>query len=155
MKRSANMNQRRKGISLYEIVVSMGIFVIAMNLSAQMFRSLILTGADSGKLLNESAGVDAAIGKLRRDVWGASQINVSDSHTAQLGTSATWTILPDRVERTGSDGKTEQWAGIGKNWSFARDGAALTISDDTAPGSAQGATAVRLVSQVLLAGEMR
>jgi hypothetical protein len=88
-------------------------------------------------------------------VWSAGEISVSDSHTARLsaggGLIAAWTITADGVERTGADGKTEQWPGIGNHWELARDGASLTISDESSKETA----VVRLPSQVLLAGAAR
>jgi type II secretory pathway component PulJ len=146
---------RRTGISLYEVVVSLGIFVIAMNMAAQLFRSLITTGAESGRTLNQVARIDSAVAKLRGDVWSAGKIDILDSHTVRLSRgdnlTATWAVSDNSLTRTDASGHVESFSDTGKGWSFARDGAALTISDD----SAHDATAMRLVSQVLLAGAMR
>jgi len=149
------MKRRRTGTSLYEMLIALGILVIALDLSAQMFHSLIRTGADSYKSQNQTVRIEAALAKLRRDVWSAAEVSVSDSHSARLsaggGLIAAWTIKADGLERTGADGKTERWPGVGNHWALAREGASLTISDE----SSKEAAAVRLPSQVLLAGAAR
>jgi len=152
----ARQSRRRCGYSLMELMVSIGVLMIAMDISVQLGRSVIRAGANNRTMNDQSSRIDAAVATLRGDVWGASRIDVVDSRTVRLSRggalAATWTIAADdSVQRTDASGQVRQWPGIGKNWTFARDGAALTISD----GVSQGATAMRCVSQVLLAGGAR
>jgi prepilin-type N-terminal cleavage/methylation domain-containing protein len=142
--------RRRAGYSLIELLMSISILVVVMNMSTELFRTVLRTGQDNQSLASETSRVDMAIAQLRRDVWGSGHITVADPHavTVQLaGSDAVhWAITPDSVQRTAPDGTVTQWPGIGSAWAFSTDPGALTVTDAKTPD----APPYRLVSEVVI-----
>jgi|GEM_PF-2508223 len=146
----------RRGYSLMELLIALGLIMIVMNSAGDLYRAVVNSGRDQGNLSNRASRIDTAVNVMRRDAWGCSRIAVTDGKSAQLslpdGDVLTWRIDADgNLSRTNAAGAHQEWSDIGRDWTFARDGVALTISN----GDYHGITAIRMTSQMLLAEGVR
>src|ERR1700722_3745216 len=142
--------RRRSAFSLYEMIVALALLVVVLDAAGKLFRSVVLVSADAQRTTGDASQVDSAISQMRRDVWNADQIALSDPRSIALSAgghaTAFWQLGADgSVLRTDFAGKIEKWPAIGADWNFTSDGSALTVSDK----SSNGLFAVHLVSQVL------
>jgi prepilin-type N-terminal cleavage/methylation domain-containing protein len=141
---------RRRGFTLYEILIALALFLIVLDTAGQLFNSVFKLTADNQRLGRQTSRIDSALRQLRGDTWGCSNIAVGDSHSVELTVAkgkVAWLLNTDgSVQRTGPDSQSEQWPAIGRDWTFASEGPALVVSDRVS----YGPQAVRLVSQVLL-----
>jgi type II secretory pathway component PulJ len=145
------LSNRRRAFSIWEMLVALALLVFVLDAAGHLFRSVILLSSDSQKISSQGSQVDSAISQMRRDVWSANDIGVSDSRVVTLDKIA-WRLDSDgTVERSDANGRIEQWPQIGAKWKFASDGPVLTISDETS----KDLLAVRLVSQTMLSRQSR
>jgi len=145
------LSNRRRAFSIWEMLVALALLVFVLDAAGHLFRSVILLSSDSQKISSQGSQVDSAIAQMRRDVWSANDIGVSDSRLVTLDKIA-WRLDSDgTVERADANGRIEQWPQIGAKWKFSSDGPVLTISDE----KSKDLLAVRLVSQTMLSRQVR
>jgi type II secretory pathway component PulJ len=145
------ISNRRRAFSLWEMLVALALLVFVLDAAGRLFRSVILLSSDTQKISSQGSQVDSAIAQMRRDVWSANDIGVSDSRLVTLDKIA-WRLDSDgTVERADANGRIEQWPQIGAKWKFSSDGPVLTISDE----KSKDLLAVRLVSQTMLSRQVR
>jgi len=145
------ISNRRRAFSLWEMLVALALLVFVLDAAGRLFRSVILLSSDTQKISSQGSQVDSAIAQMRRDVWSANDIGVSDSRLVTLDKIA-WRLDSDgTVERADANGRIEQWPQIGAKWKFSSDGPVLTISDE----KSKDLLAVRPVSQTMLSRQVR
>ena len=130
-----------------EVLATLGLLLIFFGVAGELFKSTMMLGYDSRESSNQNSRIDSAIFRLRRDVWNSSRITVTGKNALDLiwsdGTKISWNIDRENgVTRTNAQNRSEQWQGIGQNWSLAADGPCVTVSGGTAE--------MRLPSQILL-----
>ncbi|HTW94134.1 MAG TPA: type II secretion system protein [Tepidisphaeraceae bacterium] len=144
--------KRRAGFTLIELLFAVVLLMFFLNFAGSLFRQTINTSRQSQQWSGQMQTADAAIAKLRGDVWGAGKITTT-ADSAQLmqpdGSEIDW-----RLNGSGSltrfDGHRRMAWNIGQNnWRFDADGATLTILAKNAWKPQQ----IPLVSQVLLGRE--
>jgi len=143
----------RRGFTLYEMLVALGLSTLLFGLAGELFNANFKVIGKSEVLSRQTAQIDSAMFRLRRDVWSAGQIIVPNPTSVSLvhpdGGKVSWAVAADgSVQRTDADGHTMTWP-IGIPWTFRADTSALSVNSP----DAQGAKSVGLVSQLLLARE--
>ena len=77
---------RSRGMSLLEVIMTLGLFSVFLTLSGQVFRSSIMSMDGVAAAESGAAGIDHALAALRWDVWVSGRIEANpQSLTIQTG----------------------------------------------------------------------
>jgi hypothetical protein len=93
--------RRAHGLTLTEVLLVIGVLMIAFAVESRLFRSAIVATQSAPESVQQHARLDQAIGVMRADVWNAKRIDVANPQTIalQLGDGATVTW---RLDATGA-----------------------------------------------------
>jgi type II secretory pathway component PulJ len=143
--------KRRAAFTLYEVLVTLGLTTIFLGIAGELFNANFKVIGKTEVLSRQTAQIDSAVFRLRRDVWSAGQITLNNPNSVDLtdpsGSKVSWQVLSSgAVQRTDAAGHTTTWT-LAAPWAFSADDSSLSVSD----AKSSGAKSVRLVSQVLLA----
>jgi prepilin-type N-terminal cleavage/methylation domain-containing protein len=143
--------RRKAGFTLTEVLISLALLLVFFDLAGELFNRTLHTSWASQKAENQASSVDAAVARMRGDVWRANRIDVSDARSARLtfgdGSSALWETAADgSVQRTAGDGR-ERWDVSPADWTLAGGRATLTVVAREKAGTRE----MPLASQVVLA----
>ncbi|MDP9173480.1 MAG: hypothetical protein M3O30_06395 [Planctomycetota bacterium] len=149
-------SSRRPAFSLMEMLLALGLIVIAFGLGTELCSSMLNLWAQTAKLNDRTNRIDSAALRMRNDVWGSSDIRVGDPQTAVVtlgdNTISTWHIEADgKLQRTDALAQNQNWDVDAKGWHFQREGPSLVVIDD----KAVSAVPMQAVSQVLLAAKVK
>lgn len=124
---------RRGAFTITEILMTLSLLVFVFAIGGQLFRSVVLLGAEIQRSSNQSASTDAALGQLRKDTWRATRIDVTGPGAVRLQTpdqAITWTIDADHhLTRVADPSRPLHWPVDGKDWSFAARPGVLLLRD--------------------------
>jgi len=168
IRRASRLGRCRRGFTLMELVLAVSVIGIFGILYAQVFSSTTTITRTAPHEDAVAARIDMAINILRRDVWHARQIDITDPHTAIIRTESdgvvTWTLSDEgRLTRTlvspvigsrsGADSeptRVDQWEGMESIRGIAASpsGLTLTLRERWINADSQ----VAITSQVLAAG---
>lgn len=151
---NARNKLRSRGFTLYEVLIAIGVMMLAINLSVELFRVNFKLVHQTELLTATTSGIDSALYHLRQDTWGSGRIVVGDPKSVALtqddGKQIVWGIDADGTLKRNAGGVVTQWP-VAKGWTFATNGAFLTISEGKSlPERSAAAGSVELVSQLLL-----
>jgi len=143
--------RRSRGFFIIEILVTLGLLVFVFAAAGQLLRVTVLTTAASEHAADQASRLDNLISAMRRDVWQASDIHITDLHGVELtiadNQKIIWRTDPDNsVQRTDPSGRSTRWVGVGMQLQFIRDRATLIVAHPGPPENQQ----ISLVSQVIL-----
>jgi hypothetical protein len=146
---------------LMVVLVLLGVFaLVAVRLTSTALR----VHGEAGRVQTEARLSDAALGQLRRDVWGAREVTLAGTQSVRIdadgGPQVVWGVDAAgtlwRAERgpaeapvvtgEGPPASAPRWRDVGRRMSFAWDGVALTVRG--ADAGADRAGGVRLASVV-------
>jgi type II secretory pathway pseudopilin PulG len=142
---------RRGGFFIIELLMTISLLVFVFAAAGQLFRATILTAAASDRAANQASRLDDLLRALRRDLWQAADIHVTDPHAVELtaaeGHEITWRINPDNsADRSTSAGPPNHWSDIGLQLQFIRAESGLVLTHSGPPENQR----ILLVSQVML-----
>jgi hypothetical protein len=118
-----------------EMLVVIGIAMIALFIQAQVFRASMKQVSDAPGVERQMLGINQVQNLLRQDVWGASDIAVDDASSVTLlcpeGHSIRWIFAAGAVTRSDSREAAagrdpRQWA-IQSTFRVQRDGSDLVL----------------------------
>jgi Tfp pilus assembly protein PilX len=143
-------------IELMSVIVLLGVFMLV---SARLFTSLMRQVRDTTAAQDHSRAFDAAISRLRADVWSANHVQ-SDGTTVILTRPdrvTTWfcdagagTISRTEISLTGSVSAQQRWSDLPARLTFALEGSSLSVRVDERHGGSD--TIVMAGEAVLLKG---
>lgn len=146
MRRSRN----NRAFTITELLVLLMLFGVASLLSARLFTSSMQVIASAPESQTHFAAVDRVAAQIRRDVWGAVKVEISDPHTLMLNqsdsTSVRWQLTDEGITRVTSSGE-QRWS-LNMSLTFAQRGAVVVLQNDAGEQ-------VRFVDQFLASGETR
>jgi hypothetical protein len=139
----------RRGFLLVELLLTLILLAAFAAIATPVLRWSIRTlvapppAAVAGRL-------DAAVGSLRRDVWGAVNLAAPSPHELQLttadGRTVRWHVGPGELLQRGE----QHWSGLFPDAAVAIDGAAVRLTLADRPGFRGGVTV--LPSEATLIG---
>jgi type II secretory pathway component PulJ len=140
-----------RAFTLTELLVILMLFGVASLLSARLFTSSMQVIASAPRAQTHFAVVDRIAANLRRDVWGAVKVEISDAHTLVLTeadeTRVQWKVNDEGITRISSSG--EQCWPLSIQLTFVRRGPVVSLQTDSGEQ-------LRFVDQFLAAnGEVR
>ncbi len=121
----------RAGFTLYELLISLGLFTAIALLATKTFHSSFRTTHGAETAQTQIAQWEQATTMLRRDAWGASKIEVlsSDSATITLpnGVTVLWSISDSHsmqriATRAGKTNNQMNWVDVGQVSQFEQLG---------------------------------
>jgi type II secretory pathway component PulJ len=155
--RPAVRRPRARGIAIWEMMVALALLATFAAVSVQLIRSSLRVphrAAEAGELAGR---FDAALGQLRRDVWGATAVKREgqDGRTIRIEHDGVppigWAITDDgALLRTGgamaapAAMERQEWAGVGRGMKFDADGSVLLLVEP--PGRATDGRRIPLVN---------
>jgi hypothetical protein len=127
------------------------LFGVASLLSARLFTGSMQVIASAPQSQTHFAAIDRIAALLRRDVWGAQKVQISDPHTLVLNqsdaTTVRWQLSDEGITRITSSGE-QRWP-LNMPMTFAQHGTAVVLQNDAGEQ-------LRFVDQFLAArGEAR
>lgn len=148
----------RRGFTLFEMMVVLGLLGVVSVLGVRVFRSANRMQLDAAARQSAATSFDRAISQLRSDAWAASSFDCPDEHTLRVtsnpGRTVEWQFVGDALTRTGSAGEREQrWSRMGAEIRFRPRGPTVRVEAATAHQPPQQMTLVS--QQMLLAGGSR
>jgi hypothetical protein len=128
------LRRRRHGVMLLEMLGVIILFTAFALVSAKLFTSLIRQLRDTNAAQDVAASFDAAVARLRADVWLAERVQ-SDGGTLVVtsgGRTITWSVAPPgtlaRTEAASpADVTTSRWATGTRDISLSADRASVTL----------------------------
>jgi prepilin-type N-terminal cleavage/methylation domain-containing protein len=146
---------RRRGFTLTELIVVIGLVAFAGLVSVRIFRATLHVWKESASEQAAQSRFDQAVGQLRRDLWSATSIDSPDASALEIRTPGGivhWKADQSAgLSRSGdrpADGR--HWSGLGK-LSFEAHGPVLVLR--LAPTHEEAGGQMALMSQsMLLAG---
>lgn len=126
---------RRRGFSLVEILLALGLFAAVGVISAYAYHSTMRLAHESTTAHNALLSAGHCLSALERDVWGAAELASIEPGgvrlTDGLGRTITWAWNEDRLVRRNASGTTEAWA-FSDSATFAVEGpvVAVTVTDE-------------------------
>jgi len=141
----------RGGFLIIETLMTLSLLAFVFAAAGELFRASLLTCQASARDCDQASRLDSALLSLRRDIWQAGDIRVSDPTTVELtagdGTKIVWRINPDAsAQRIGPNGRSTRWEPMDLQLRFVRDGSTLLVVHSGPPEN----QAIALVSQVLI-----
>ena len=155
--------RRRRGFTLYEAVVALGLILIVLDLSTRVFRTGLQSIQQVQAAEINQRQIDSALNALAGDVWRGATLEATGNSVRvgfADGSKIRWQINSDgsihrsedvRVTPVGQfppASRTTHWQADAAQWSFARDGDCLLVRMPRRDPLAQPEEA-RLVSQIL------
>ena len=129
--------KRPNGFSILEMLVVLGLMGFVFFVASQLFHATMEAWRMDTRMADHNARVDAAIAKLRVDVWHSQSMQAVNSQNAIMtlasGDQIAWSIESDgTLVRAHADG-SERFEAAGPGWSFHVDGSSLFVEDVSRP----------------------
>jgi len=96
------MSHRRRGFTLLELIMALGLMAAFMTASTRLFQVSFRTIRLTELSRNQAARLDHCLAELRRDVWAAQHASVSNTGELALepeGRRITWSAAEGTVRR--------------------------------------------------------
>lgn len=151
--------RRRRGFTLIEIIVVLGMVAFVMIIATNLFRATLRTWRESAAAQQAQSRFDQAIGQFRRDVWSATSMEAPNPRTAILQTPegrVEWDAIdPAGLARVAAADPADhrRWEGLG-TLTFSSRGPTLVVRVKPNPQEA-GGDMVMTSQPMLLAGRSR
>lgn len=147
--------RRTRGMLLIELLVVLLLFAALWFVSSTIIAASLRAQRSARERVETIHRVDNALDALRRDVWSATAMRVTDT-TVYLeqanGATPTWTYADGVLERKSGDAPPRVW-GAFPELLFSGRGAVITVT--VRAGSAAAAEQISFVSQKQFAGGER
>jgi type II secretory pathway pseudopilin PulG len=148
---------------LIEMMIAIALFTVFSIVAFRLLSTTLRVGSEVSRAEIAHRSLDAALARLRQDVWGASRADVRAPAGATIdlgpegGGTVTWSVADDgslvrTVSASGSYPERQSWTGAGEGAAFRADAVGLLL-DVQHRGHDSGT--YRLVSQVRLASEQK
>ena len=149
---------RRGGVALIELLILISFLSAFVVISGKLFADMLRISTDATRSRAYVQRYEHVLGRLRTDVWNATDLSVPDAQTVRIQLAGdraiTWRLQsdPDRVVRTETVGQAvaseQPWPGGLPHLTFQRDGPVLVLRAVGSPARRSDET--HLVSQVLV-----
>ena len=136
MNRTGSQTRRRSvgaasgGWSLLHLLNVLVLLSVFMLLSGKLFQAILYATRDAKTRQSEIWQLESVVSMLRRDVWGATQVQSPSDRQLELvrpdGSRITWRGH-DGLARSESGGRTLAWPQLTHDWRFAVDGGAVQL----------------------------
>lgn len=144
---------KRRAFTLPEILIAIGLFVIVGFVSAKLFIATVNLSEEAAAGQDQIARDGRALALLRRDAWGAQSMQV-EGRAVRLeqadGATVAWQWADDGTLVRREAESEQRWGEVIREGAFAAEGPMLVLAGVDGEGQA---LAVRVVSQVMMAGE--
>jgi type II secretory pathway component PulJ len=143
---------RVRGFTLTELLAAIPCLVVVSVIGTQLLRDVVRVDASSAEASNYFSRSDAAVDRLRRDMWGCHGIRVSGGKEVRLTVDGEGDIFW-KIEKDGTVTRTEgaatmKWEEVGKGWSFSLRDVYLVVVADLGGGNQE----MVLMSQMMVIG---
>ena len=123
---------RRRGIGLLSMSMAVVLYAVFAVIALRLLGLAIHFPARAAALRDDTTRMDAAIERLREDVWNAGTVEVVKDgvtiETAGEGGSVAWRIGPnDALVRKPGAGDTQEWLSVGRGMTFEWTGSSLLV----------------------------
>lgn len=123
----------RRGFTLIEIMVVLTLLATFSLLACAFFNTLLKTDHVQAQVQAQMMGAEAALGKLRREVWECDKVEVIDGHhlvvTREPKQRVTWVLDGEGLSRQEEGAAVMTWHWDAAAWEFSAVGAGVKVVD--------------------------
>lgn len=145
--------RRARGFTLSELIFTLMLLSVFSVIASRLFANIVTVFHQTTIAQSRISAYESAVALLRKDVWSASRIEVSDPTHARLscpdGRSISWALEPTgQILRAENSGLATRWNASAQTLLFKKEPAALVLTDPAADPT----LSTRFTSQVILGG---